>query len=36
MPRVANFADIMKTATTFIKATVKDSKRKLKKLEIMI
>ena len=32
--RVANFADIIKVATMFIKATFKDSK-KLKELAIM-
>ena len=33
-PRVANFADIIKIATMFIKTTFKDPK-KLKELEIM-
>ena len=33
-PRVANFADIIKIATTFLKITLKDSK-KFKELEIM-
>ena len=32
MPREANFANIIKTATMFIKTTLKDSK-KLKELE---
>ena len=27
MPRVANFADIIKVSTMFIKTTLKDSKR---------
>ena len=27
MPRVANFADIIKTATMFIKTTFKDSEK---------
>ena len=34
-PRVANFADIMKITTMFIKTIFKDSKKKLKDLEIM-
>ena len=33
-PRVANFVDIIKIATTFIKITLKDSK-KVKELEII-
>ena len=34
MPRVANFADIIKIASMFIKTTFKDSK-KLKELKII-
>ena len=32
---VANFTDIIKIATMIIKASFKDSKKKLKELEIM-
>ena len=35
MPIVVNFADIIKIASMFIKKTFKDSKKKLKELEIM-
>ena len=35
MPRIANFADIIKSITMFIKATFKDSKNR-NELEIML
>ena len=34
-PRVGNFADIIKIATTFIKTTINGSKKKLKEIQIM-
>ena len=35
MYRVANFPEIIKIAAMFIKTTLKDSKKKLKELEVM-
>ena len=35
MPKIANFAHIIKLATMFTKAILKDSKKKLTELEIL-